>query len=166
MSLNVTVSLDRTSYAVGANPPPRVLLTVYNPTADTVAVTGVQFFFQRLDQLHPTPSAASMVAPVGLGATVSVATLSSIIIGPTYLALGSAAAYTASTNPQPSQPISYPLLVGAYVKGSDGSVNIGLPVGITVGPRNTPAGAQAFAAGNLCWGFGQNLLFSSVLGVL
>lgn len=141
-----------------------MLLTVYNPTAGTVVVTGVQFFFQRLDRIHPTPSAAAMVAPVGLGATVAVPTLGTITIGPTYLAVGSAAAYTTATNPQPSQPQTYVLMVGAYVRASDGSVNIALPVAVQVTPWEAPS--ATYQDGDLNWSYGQNMLFNVVLGVL
>jgi hypothetical protein len=116
-----------------------------------------------------------MVAPVGLGATVSVPALSSIVIGPTHLAAGSAASYSnrlqsaqpswsTADNPQPTQVLSYTLVIGAVVNGSDGSINQAAPAGILVCPAQSPV--VGLQVGNLDWQFSRNFLNGLVMGVL
>ena len=152
MALNCQISLDYRSYLAGQTPAPNATLTVYNPGAATVVVTGVELVFKDSVGNVLRPPVQPALVPIGPGQTVSVAAATTITVGPFRIAVGSAAAASSfqmvppssqPSNPQPSQPLQSQIFVGAIVYGSDGSVNTagsdGLLVSYSVPP---PLGFQ------------------------
>lgn len=162
MSLNAQLSVSRPSYQAGSTPVPVVTLTVYNPNASAVSVTGVELSYFDQSGLPTRPAVNASVVPIGVGQTTSVPALSTITIGPFAMAVGSAAAASSYDMvppggqpglPQGSQQPQTEVWVGALVYGSDGSVNVAgrarLLVSYSVAP---PLGYQGgfanFAAPN------------------
>jgi len=176
MALNCQVVLNSTTYVAGATPPPSINLVVYNPNAFAVAVTGVQMTVNTFGDVLVNRSPASpILVPVGPGQTISVPAVSSITIGPMLFTAGSAAnassaqavSQTGNTSPvnvQPSQPSNEIYQVGAIVSGSDGSVNVAGPAGITVSySQQPPLGSQG---GFLQFSLPANFITGLVTGVL
>jgi hypothetical protein len=133
MALTCNMTLNIASCVAGQTPPPQATLTVYNPNASPVVVTGVQVQIFDLDSDIEMPANAPLV-PIGPGQTTLVPALSSITIGPFAISVGSAANVNSfaavnqtgnlfAINPQPTQPPQNVITVGATVYGSDGSVN-------------------------------------------
>jgi hypothetical protein len=129
------MTLNVATYVPGQNPAPMATLTIYNPNAVAVVVTGVQLQAKvlgdpNINRLAMPPS----VVPIGPGMTTSVPALGTITIGPFPVVVASAAngntaqsmgptGSTTPVNPQGSQPLQYTLMIGADVYGSDGSYN-------------------------------------------
>lgn len=163
MALNCQVTLSYRSYQAGQTPAPKAIITCYNTGAAAVSVTGVEMVFRdsvgvQLRNL----STNRPVVPVGVGQSVSVASLGTLIVGPFDITIGSPAAASSfqmvppgaqPPNPQLAHPMQQQIFVGATVYASDGTVNTagsdGLLVSYTVPP---PLGFQGgfahFAAPN------------------
>lgn len=170
LQCNLTVS----SGSVTAGQPSQATLTVYNPNASAVVVTGCSVFVTTLDGQYATAANSPSVA-LGPGTTTSVPTLSSITFGPFPIVVGSAAAASPfdvinqgtnifPLNPQPSQRPQQRYLVQGLVYASDGSVNTSgvapLLVSYTLPPpMNLQGGPLMFSAPN-------NLALGFVSGVL
>lgn len=132
MALQCQMSVNRASYQAGGTPP-MATLTVYNPNAVAVVVTGVELSFT--DQLGRAlrPVLQPSVVPIGVGQVTSVPALSSITIGPFPMAFGSVSAASSFDmvppgsqpgNIQGSQRPQDEITIGALVYGSDSSVNV------------------------------------------
>jgi hypothetical protein len=137
MALTGSVTLNTTSFVAGATPPPLATLTVYNPNAVPVAVTGVRLVYGT------NPANNGNEVPIGPGQTSVVPAGGSITIGPMAISIGSAANVNSfqavnqtgnlsPVNPQPSQPPQSLVSVGATFYGSDGSVNVAGAAGALV----------------------------------
>jgi len=135
MALQCQMGLN--TFSVNAGQTAYATLTVYNPNAVPVVVTSALL---RLSVLGDTGvnhmTMTGSIIPLIAGAPSTVAALGTSNFGPIAINLGSAAASNAfqtiplvnaggisTLSAQPSQPISYVVLVGADVTGSDGSVN-------------------------------------------
>ncbi len=136
MALSCQVSLNYPAYSAGQTPAPMATVFVYNPNAVAVVVTSVQMSIAPANNplVNSLPIPPS-VPPTGVGMTTTVPALSSITIGPFPIVVSSAANVNSfqavnqtgnlnPINPQGSQPPQSRLLVGAYVYGSDGTVNV------------------------------------------
>ncbi len=159
MALTCSVVVTPMAYQAGASPGPVALLTVYNPNASAIVVTGIQLVYKNeLGQMQRPPVAESL-PPIGPGMTTSVPALSSVSF-PFSLAvanLGSANSYqmvapgAVPSNPLGAHPPQMKLFIGALVYGSDGSVNEagagGLLVSYTVAPPPMYQGGSAFFNG-------------------
>lgn len=155
MALICNVTLNVASYSAGQTPPPMATLTVYNPGAVAVVVTGVQLNVRPiLETLPGRTSMSPSVVPIGPGQTTSVPALSSITIGPfpiviataangnTYQTMGPTGSVT-PVNAQGSQPLQVTFMIGADVSGSDGSLNTAGQAGLLVsGSSQPPLGFQ------------------------
>ena len=175
MALVCAMSLNTGVYSAGQTPPPQATLTVYNPNAVAVSVTGVQVTARAFGDtpINHVPMAPVLPA-IGPGMTTSVPPLGTITVGPFPIVVGSAANansfqvvnQTANLNPiNPQGPALVPqtiVMVGAAVNGSDGSVNVASEAGLTVSYSNSPplgyqggflnyAGPNNFVTG-LCFG--------------
>lgn len=152
MALVCNISLNYASYSAGQTPPPMATLTVYNPNASAVVVTGVEMSFLDVNGQAQRPCVNPPVPPIGVGQTVSVPSLSSLTFGPFPLVFGTAAAASSydmvppgslPSNPQGAMKPQQRFFVGATVYGSDGSVNeagrAGILISYTVSP---PLGFQ------------------------
>lgn len=169
MALQCNITLNVSNYSAGQTPPPMATLTVYNPGAVAVVVTGVQLNVKPLLESGP-PNRVAMapsVVPIGPGMTTSVPPLSSINIGPFPIVVASAAAGntyqqmgpTGSVTPvnaQGSQPLQSTLMIGADVSGSDGSANIAGQAGLLVSYANPPP--PAFQGGYLQFASPNNFI--------
>lgn len=173
MALICNVSLNIASMTAGQTPPPQATLTVYNPNASAVLVTGASLFIQTLQGQRTTSANAPMV-PLIYGST-TIAALGTATFGPFPISAPMAA--NANTfavinpassifplNPQPSQASQQNLMVGATVYGSDGSVNTAGMAPLLVSyvpapPLNYQGGPLQFSApNNLALGFTTGLL--------
>lgn len=153
------------AYAAGMTPPPKATLTVYNPNASSVAVTGIALtFFDELG--NPVNVAGRPPMPaMGPGQTVVVPTLSSITFGPFPIVIGSAANVNTFLAQPSAQPVEDPMprqvahratqlvQIGGVVYGSDGSINTIVMDSVlvsssTIPPRLFQGGASDFAAAN------------------
>jgi hypothetical protein len=134
MALNVSVSLNYDAYSAGQNPPPQATLTVYNPNASTVIVTGVKMYaFDVNDPVGRELDFASGTPPLGPNQPTAVAALGTLTIGPFPVVVGSAAnanSYQSSNpvgrtlvNSQLAHPPQSILGIGCVLYASDGSVN-------------------------------------------
>lgn len=152
MSLQANITLNTLS--VSAGQPAQATLTVYNPNASAVVVTGVNVYFKALgDALPGHTSALPVVIPATIGQTTSVPALSSITF-PFSVVVPSAASsnvfqqmYTTGTstpiNSQGSQPLSLSVIVAADVYGSDLSINAAGTATLIVSPSvSSPLGMQ------------------------
>lgn len=155
MALVCNVTLNSASMTAGQTPPPMATLTVYNPNAVPVLVTGVQMQAQALgDVVAGHVPLGPSVVPIGPGMSIQLAALSSITIGPFPVTIPSVGASNQfqsvnqtgnlnPINPQGSQPPQATFMIGATVYGSDGSVNIAgaAPILVDVAVRS-PLGLQ------------------------
>lgn len=176
MSLQCQVTLNSISYSAGQTPPPQATLTVYNPNASAVSVTGVQMTARvSTDPLINRLAMSPCVPPIGVGMTTSVPALSSINIGPFPIVVGSAANVNSfqmvnqtgnlnPVNPQGSQTPQYQLLVGASVNGSDGSSQDAGVAGILVSYASNPP--LGFQGGFMQFASPNNLSAMIPIGVL
>jgi hypothetical protein len=157
MALQCQVSLNVSSMSAGMTPPPQATITVYNPNAVAVVVTGAALRVIENTGL-PMPAIGAAISyvgappslmPIGPGQTVLVPALGSITIGPFPVAVNSAANanqfqmvnQTGNNNPLNPQGSSIPiatLLVGATVQGSDGSTNEAQQAGLIVSYQSQP----------------------------
>jgi len=175
MSLQANVTLNTGSYSAGQNPPPMATVTVYNPNASAVVVTGIQMssrpqFSGLVNSVAMSPS----VPPTGPGQTVSVPALSSITFGPFPMVVGSAANVNSQAavnqvgnlfpiNPQGSQPPQTTMLIGATVYGSDGSLNEAGQAGLLVSYTSAPP--VAYQGGFLNFAGPNNLITGLCVGI-
>lgn len=162
MALTCQVVLNTTAYQAGQTPTPVASIQVYNPNATAVTVTGLEMVYTDPQGNTQRPPIAQSIPPIGVGQTTTAPALSSIFIGPIYLAIGSAAAASSyqmvppgavPANTQGAQPLQSQLFIGARVYGSDGSVNsagsAGLLVSYSVAPPQAYQGGYAqFSAPN------------------
>lgn len=162
MALNCQLSLNYASYAPGQNPPPMATLTVVNPGAVPVLVTGVTMSFtdQFGNKVRPPVNVPQLA--IGPGQNVLVSAAGSLTIGPFPIAVGSAAngngfqmvpPGSLPPNPQGSQPLQSILVINALVNGSDGSSNVAGSVALLVSYTSTPplgyqGGALVFSVPN------------------
>ena len=173
MALQCNVTLSYASMTAGQTPAPMATLTVYNPNASAVLVTGANIYAQTLSGQRATCINAPLVPLIAGQSTVSA--LSSLTFGPfpiTIASLANSNTFQAliptggqtPLNPQPSQPSVVQFQVGALVYGSDGSVNTAGVAPLLVSftpppPMNWQGGPMQFSApNNLALG-----LFSGVL---
>jgi len=130
MALQCNMTLSSGSMVAGQSPAPQATLTVYNPNAAAVLVSGARVSIATASgqQMH---AGSSPLVPLIAGFS-TVPALSSLTFGPFPVAIGSAAAgsqaqmvppSTQPVNPQASQPLQTLFAIGATVYGSDGSVN-------------------------------------------
>jgi hypothetical protein len=132
MSLNCAMTLNANSYSSGATPPPMATLTVYNPNAASVAVTGfAPQYFDVNGNILAAAIGQSMPA-MGPGQTVVVPALGTLTFGPFPVVVATAANAnpfqavirgSQPINPQLAMPTPVTVQVGGLVYGSDGSVN-------------------------------------------
>lgn len=177
MALQCAMSFNVSYYSAGASPSPQATLSVYNPNAVAVAVTGIQL--QTFDiSLKPVNGPTNLATPaMGPGQNVVVPALSSLTFGPFPFVAGSAAnsssqlsvPWTASSPPVPASPQlaehqRFHVLLGGVVMGSDGSNNTITPAGVLVSYTAQPA--LLAQGGSLQFGSGNNLLTGIVMGVL
>jgi len=173
MALVCNMTLNTASVTAGQNAA-QATLSVYNPNASAVVVTGASVFTTTLAGQY-TNSTNQSVVPLGPGMTTVVPALGLITFGPFPVAASSAAnvnSYAAvnqvgnlfAINPQPSQRPQQVLMVGALVYGSDGSVNVAGQAPLLVSytsapPLNYQGGPMMFSAPN-------NLALGLTSGVL
>lgn len=174
MALQCNMTLNTASTTAGQSPAPQATLTVYNPNASAVVVTGARVFTTTLQGQQANVVNEALV-PMGPGMTTVVPALSSITFGPFPISTGSAAnvnAFLAITpvgnifpqNPQPSQRPQTLLLVNATVYGSDGSVNIAGVAPLLVSYTSPPP--LNFQGGPLMFSAPNNLALGFFTGVL
>ncbi len=170
LQCNLTVS----SGSVTAGQPTQATLTVYNPNASAVVVTGCSVFLTTQAGQYSTAANSPSVA-IGPGTTTSVPALSSITFGPFAIVVGSAAAASSfaavnqsstpnPTNPQPSQRPQSAYFVQALVYGSDGSINTSGVASVLV--SYTIAPPLNFQGGPLMLNAPNNLALAFATGVL
>jgi hypothetical protein len=173
MALQCQMTLSYASMTAGQTPAPQATLSVYNPNASAVLVTGANVYLQTLEGQRFTSSNPPLV-PLIPGNTV-VAALSTTTFGPFSITPPSAANSNTfqaiyptggqtPLNPQPTQPSQVTLQVGALVYGSDGSVNTAGVAPLLVSytppvPMNWQGGPMMFHAPN-------NLALGLATGVL
>ena len=160
MALNAAITLNYRQMSAGQNPPPKATLTVYNPNATAVAVTGIRLkFTDVLGGAVQVP--ANMPEPMmSPGQTTSVPALGSITFGPFPVVVASAASGPWLTGPV-QRPLADPVprqaahkpqvqyFVGAVVYGSDNSINEASRSGLMVSfailpPRYSQGGIAQF----------------------
>jgi hypothetical protein len=175
MALQCNMTLNTAVAVVGQTPAPQATLTVYNPGAVTVTVTGINLYVAALaDGRLNTPTMPSVV-PTGPGMATSVPSLGSITIGPFPIVVNSAgnanpaqmipiAGAATGYSPQASQYMQFTVLVGATVYGSDGSSNTAGVAPLLV--SYSPAPPPGFQGGYLNLEAPNNFLFPLMLGVL
>lgn len=174
MALVCNMSLNYGSMTAGQNPSPQATLTVYNPNASAVVVTGASVFTTTLVG-QQTNATNQSVVPLGPGMTTVVPTLSSITFGPFPIAASSSANVNSfqavnqvgnlfAINPQPSQRPQEVLLVGATVYGSDGSVNTAGKAPLLVSYTSTPP--VGYQGGPLFLSAPNNLALAFTVGLL
>lgn len=159
MALQCQMSVNNQAYQAGGTPP-QATLTVYNPNAVAVSVTGLELVFRNNAGAAVKPVLQPSVPPTGVGQATSVPALSSITIGPFPMAFGSVAAGSSfamvppgsqPSNPQGSQPLQTDINIGALVYASDGSVNVAgmarVFVSFSVAPPQAYQGGYAFFNG-------------------
>ena len=161
MALQCQVTLNYASMSAGQTPAPQATLTVFNPNASAVLVTGADIYRQTIAGQRVTSGPA--LVPLIAGQS-TVAALSTLTFGPfpvtfgmlansnTFQAVVPAGGQT-PLNSQPSQPSQVAYQVGALVYGSDGSVNTaGLaPLLVSfapIPPMNWQGGPMMFSAVN------------------
>ncbi len=117
----------------GQNPAPQATVTVYNPNASAISVTGIQMTVKFLND--PLTRTLNGSPPIGPGMTTLCPALSSITIGPFPVVIPSASNVNSFAmvnmagninpiNPQGSQPPQSVAQIGAYVYASDLSSNV------------------------------------------
>lgn len=165
MSLQCQMTLNVHTSSSGQSPLPQATLSVYNPNASSVAVTGVNVAYYTPDgqPLVTMPVGITTVA-LGPGQTTVVPAASLITFGPFPIAialpsmgglfLGQPAgnATTPPATPAPRQlgmPVAVQVFIGAQVYASDGSVNEAGRDGLIVSwaardPSGTGGGVGAF----------------------
>lgn len=160
MALVCNMTLSSGSMVAGQSPAPQATLTVYNPNAAAVLVSGARVSIATASgqQMH---AGNSPLIPLIAGFS-TVPALSSLTFGPFPVTLGSAAGGAPSSmippssqpvNPQASQPLQTLFAVGATVYGSDGSVNVAGTAPLLLSYTSPPpigyqGGPMQFAAPN------------------
>ena len=173
MALQCQVTLNYASMTAGQTPAPQATLTVYNPNASAVLVTGANIYAQTLSGQRATSINPPTVPLIAGQSTVPA--LSSLTFGPfaiTIASLANSNTFQAiipsggqtPLNPQATQPSQIQYQVGALVYGSDGSVNTAGLAPLLVSfapppPMNWQGGPLQFSAPN-------NLALGLVSGVL
>ena len=150
MALQAALSLNVSACVAGQTPPPMATLTVYNPNASAVTVTGIQITARAVgdNAINHTAMAPSL-PPVGPNQNTTIAAASSQTFGPFPVAIGSAANANSfqavnpsgsviPTNPQGSQPPQTTFMIGGMVAGSDGSSNVICEAGLFVSYSTPP----------------------------
>jgi hypothetical protein len=143
------MTLNYSSHTAGQNPAPMATLTVYNPNAVAVAVTGVTVTGHVLGSTAGSLAMLPSSPPIGPGMTTVAPALSSITIGPFPVVVGTAANINSfqavnqtgnlnPINPQASQPAPFTVMVGAMVQGSDLSQNVAGEAGLLVSYASAP----------------------------
>ncbi len=134
MALQCQMSVNVFSSVAGQTPVPQATLTVYNPNASAVVVTGAQVTIRSLSGQFTAPANIPLV-PLTPG-TTSVAALSTATFGPFGIAIGTPSNVNSfqAVNPAatdfdpvyPQQAVRSPrkYFIGATVYGSDGSLNV------------------------------------------
>jgi hypothetical protein len=175
MALQCQVTLNYASMTAGQTPAPQATLTVYNPNASAVLVTGANIYAQTLSGQRATSINPPTVPLIAGQSTVPA--LSSLTFGPfaiTIPSMGNGSMFqhvepvvlvnSAPANPQPSQPSYVQFQLGALVYGSDGSVNTAGVAPLMVSfapppPMNWQGGPLQFSApNNLALGFASGVL--------
>lgn len=176
MALQCQLSLNYTSYTAGQNPPPMLTLTVYNPNASAVNVTGMEIYAHAWFDVRSNHMAfLPGLPPLGPGMTTLVPATSTITIGPMPMVFGTAANVNSFAavnqagnlnpiNPQGSQPAQVTARIKATVYGSDGSVNIAGDVGLLISYSSAPP--LAYQGGFFNFSAPNNFVAMSLMGVL
>lgn len=173
MALQCNMTLNTNTCTAGQNGV-QATLTVYNPNASSVVVTGASVFTTTPAGQYANAVNQSVV-PLGPGMTTTVPAASSITFGPFAIAASSSANANSfqmvnpsnsviPANPQPSQRPQQQLMVGAIVYGSDGSVNTAGQAGLLV--SFTPPPPLNFQGGPLMFSAPNNLALGLTSGVL
>lgn len=175
MALQCQLSFNAASCTAGCSPPPQLYLSVYNPNAVAVTVTGVQVYTRDISGNMTRAPAGNVSFPVGPGQPTTIAALGTQILGPVAFAVSSAAnassfqnvaqvSGSATPNDQLSQSPQSIVVAAATVLGSDGSSNEAGTAGLLVSYTQVPAaGSQG---GFLAYFNGTNFLTGLTLGVL
>lgn len=172
MSLQCNMTLNQSSVTAGQSS--QATLTVYNPNASSVVVTGMQVSVSTTAGQY-MPAVNQSLPPMGWGMTTIVPATSSITFGPFPIAAGSSANVNSfqavnqsgnlnPVNPQPSQSPQQQLMVGATVYASDGSVNTAGQAGLLV--SYVPAPPMGFQGGPLMFSAPNNLALGVFTGAL
>lgn len=172
MALVCNMTLSQPSVTAGQSS--QATLTVYNPNASAVVVTGMQVSVSTVAGQY-TPAVNQSLPPMGWGMTTIAPATSSITFGPFPIAAGSASnvnSYAAVNqtgnlnpiNPQPSQSPQQVLMVGATVYGSDGSINTSGKAPLLV--SYVPAPPLNYQGGPLFFSAPNNLALGLTTGIL
>lgn len=172
MALQAQVTLNYASMVAGQTPTPQATLSVYNPNASPVLVTGAQVYVQTLAGQR-TPSFNPPLVPLTAG-FCTVPALGTLTFGPFSITVPSMSnvnvfqmvgpSGSSLTNTQPTQPPQMQLQVGAFVFGSDGSNNTAGVAPLLVSFTSNPP--MNFQGGPLQFGLPNNLALGFVTGVL
>jgi len=171
MALIANMTLSSGSMVAGQSPAPQATLTVYNPNAAAVLVSGARVSISTASGQQVHAGNAPTVPLIAGYSTVPA--LGSLTFGPFPVAIGSAASgnafqmvppSTQPVNPQASQPLQTLFAIGAIVYGSDGSVNIAGTAPLLLSyypppPLNFQGGPMQFSQPN-------NLALGLMTGVL
>lgn len=174
MALTCNMTLNTSVMSAGQSPPPQATLTVYNPNASPVVVTGATIFTTTPAGQCTCPVSLPVV-PLGPGMTTLVPALGSITFGPFAITMPSGANANPQQalnqvgnlfplNPQPAERPQQLFFVNALVYGSDGSVNTAGTAPFFM--SYTAAPPVGFQGGPLFFSAPNNLALGFVTGVL
>lgn len=174
MALQCNMTLNVASTTAGQSPAPMATLTVFNPNATDVVVTGANIEISTLAGQR-TNAVNGSVVPMGPGMTTVVPTRASITFGPFPIAPATAANVNNfasvnqtgnlfAINPQPAHRPQQILQVGATVYGSDGSVNTAGIAPLLVSYANPPP--IGYQGGPMQFGAPNNIALGLLTGLL
>ena len=161
MALQCQMTLSYASMGAGQTPAPQATLTVFNPNASAVLVTGATIYAQTLAGQRVNFNAPLIPLVPGQATVAALATLTfgpfpitipSLANSNTFQALVPTGGQT-PLNPQQTQPSQVQYQVGAFVSASDGSVNTAGVAPLLVSfapppPMNWQGGPMMFSAVN------------------
>ncbi len=154
MPLNCQFTIDPTAITDGQQVPiVTIALTVSNPGATAVAVTGVDVHFSDRSVNQVRPGLAPLALPMGQNQSNIIQAGATVMFGPFPIAIWSSGKLNVSAMIRPdSSPLStsgspqYPVLVGGIVYGSDGTANVASPSRLLISLSSAPA--RAYVGGN------------------
>lgn len=178
MPVNAALSFSRGFCDAGCTPPPQLLLTVYNPNAVALQITGVRIYTRDIAGNVTRAPMMEISVPTGPGQDFIVPALGTIRIGPMSFVVpanGNASSFQAvqqtigalPVNTQSIQPSQRPqnlIMASATVYASDGSVNEASQAGLTVSYVQGVAGGSQ--GGFFTYQQGSNFLTGILLGTL
>ena len=146
MSLQCQMSVNAPAATAQQTPPVAATLTVFNPNAIAVSVTGADLVFTD-PQGNPVRGVQANVPPLGVGQPTSIAPGATQTFGPFALVFAMAANVNSFQMVPPgaqpgatqgSAPSTVQLQIGALVYASDGSTNVAGRAGLLVSPTSEP----------------------------